>query len=311
MRRRLVGHLPPVEIDGIGAAVREPDPLTVEVHAVIARCVGVDLHIDLDPVEVAGPARVRRPQAPLLSSGVTLQAGEDGAGPHPVVVLIHGGCWLAQYDIGHLRAMADALTASGVATWAIEFRRIGNAGGGWPGTFLDVAQGLDLLRSVAGDHELDLDRVIVVGHSAGGHLALWAAGRHRLSAESALYLPDPLPVKGVIGLAPAADLELTYRNQTCSGTSQQLIGGTPEEYPERYREGSAATLLPLGVEQLIINGAHDEGWLIVSRAYQEQARALGEEVRLVVPADAGHFELVMPQSSSFPIVRAEIEAMVQ
>ena len=235
----------------------------------------------------------------------------DGAGPHPVVVLIHGGCWLAQYDIGHLRAMADALTASGVATWAIEFRRIGNAGGGWPGTFLDVAQGLDLLRSVAGDHELDLDRVIVVGHSAGGHLALWAAGRHRLSAESALYLPDPLPVKGVIGLAPAADLELTYRNQTCSGTSQQLIGGTPEEYPERYREGSAATLLPLGVEQLIINGAHDEGWLIVSRAYQEQARALGEEVRLVVPADAGHFELVMPQSSSFPIVRAEIEAMVQ
>lgn len=235
----------------------------------------------------------------------------EGDGPHPVVVLVHGGCWLAQYDIGHLRAMADTLTESGVATWALEFRRIGNDGGGWPGTFLDVAHGLDALREVAEDHDLDLDRVVVAGHSAGGHLALWLAARHRLPTDSPLYVPDPLPIRGVIGLAPAADLELTHRNQTCSGAAEQLVGGTPEEFPERYHHGSPAALLPLGLPQLIINGAHDEGWLIVSRAYQEKARAVGEEVPIVVPAEAGHFELVMPTSVTFPTVRQAILDMVE
>jgi len=89
------------------------------------------------------------------------------------------------------------------------------------------------------------------------------------------------------------------------------MGGTPEAFPERYRDGSPSALLPLGIPQLIINGAHDKGWLIVSRAYQERARELGEEVRLIVPPDAGHFELVMPMSTTFPVVRAEIEAMLE
>ena len=258
--------------------------------------------------EPAADFRFQYGDDPLQFADLRLPSGD---GPFPVVVLVHGGCWLAQYGVGHLGAMAEALTDSGVATWTLEFRRIGNEGGGWPGTFLDVSRGVDLLRDVAADHALDLDRVILVGHSAGGHLALWLAGRHKLPPDSPLYLPDPLPVKGVIGLAPAADLELTYRNQTCGDAAQRLIGGTPEEFPQRYREGSPAALLPLGVPQLIINGALDEGWLIVSRAYQEKARALGEEVRLVVPPDAGHFELVMPMSSTFPVVREAIEAMLQ
>jgi pimeloyl-ACP methyl ester carboxylesterase len=118
-------------------------------------------------------------------------------------------------------------------------------------------------------------------------------------------------VKAVLGLAPAADLELTWRNETCGDAAQRLIGGTPEEFPQRYRDGSPAALLPLGLPQVIINGAHDEGWLTVSRAYQEQARLQGEEVRLIVPPDAGHFELVMPASSTFPIVRATLEEMLR
>lgn len=235
----------------------------------------------------------------------------EGEGPHPVVVLVHGGCWLAEYDIKHLGAMADDLRNAGVATWTLEFRRIGNDGGGWPGTFLDVAAGADRVRDVAAEHNLDLDRVVIAGHSAGGHLALWLAARHRLSPESPLYRPDPLRAKGVIGLAPAADLELTHRNQTCGGAAEQLVGGTPEEYPERYRDGSAAALLPLGLEQLIINGAHDEGWLIVSRAYRDKARAAGEEVPIVVPPEAGHFELVMPTSQTFPLVRDAILKMAR
>lgn len=244
---------------------------------------------------------------PLQFADLRLPSGE---GPFPVVVLVHGGCWLAEYDVRHLGAMAEALTDSGVATWTLEFRRIGNEGGGWPGTFLDVSRGTDLLREVAADHTLDLNRVVLAGHSAGGHLALWLAGRHRLPADSPLYLPDPLPVKAVLGLAPAADLELTYRNETCGDAAQRLIGGTPEEFPQRYRDGSPAALLPLGLPQVIINGAHDEGWLTVSRAYQEKARLQGEVVRLIVPADAGHFELVMPASSTFPVVRATIEEML-
>lgn len=235
----------------------------------------------------------------------------EGDGPYPVVALVHGGCWLAEYDIGHLRAMADAMTESGIATWTLEFRRIGNEGGGWPGTFLDVSRGLDALRDVAAGHDLDLDRVVVAGHSAGGHLALWLAARHRLSQDSPLYRADPLPIKGVIGLAPAADLELTYRSETCGGAAEQLVGGTPEEFPQRYHDGSPAALLPLGIPQLIINGELDEGWLKVSRTYQEKARAAGEEVPIIVPPEAGHFELVMPASTTFPLVRAKIEWMLR
>lgn len=277
------------------------------------------LHAQTEPKLAGVPELLAMPEP---AADFRFQYGEDplqfvdlrlppGDGPFPVAVLVHGGCWMAEYDVKHLGAMAEALTDSGIATWTLEFRRIGNEGGGWPGTFLDVARGVDLLRDKAADHALDLERVVVAGHSAGGHLALWLAGRHKLPADSPLYLPDPLPLKGVIGLAPAADLELTYRNKTCGESAERLIGGTPEAFPERYREGSPAALLPFGIPQLIINGAHDKGWLIVSRAYQERARELGEEVRLIVPPEAGHFELVMPMSATFPLVRAEIEAMLE
>jgi acetyl esterase/lipase len=272
-----------------------------------------------EPKLMGVPDLLGQPEPP---ADFTFQYGDDpvqfaelrlpaGEGPHPVAVLIHGGCWLAEYEVGHIRAMAKALTEAGMATWALEFRRIGNEQGGWPGTFLDVANGIDWLRNAADEHSLDLDRVVLAGHSAGGHLALWAAARHRLSTESELYLADPLPVKGVIGLAPAADMEVTYENQFCGGASQQLMGGTPEEFPQRYHDGSASALLPLGVPQLIINGVHDEDWLTVSRAYQEKARLAGEDVPLIIPADAGHFELVMPASSTFPMVSAAIADMLK
>jgi len=124
---------------------------------------------------------------------------------------------------------------------------VGNEGGSWPGTFLDVDQGTDYLREVADEHNLGLNRVVVSGHSAGGHLALWLTARHNLPPESELYVANPLPFAGVIALAPAADLEETYRIQTCGGVSQKLVGDTPEEYPQRYIDGSAPTLLPLGI----------------------------------------------------------------
>ena len=134
-----------------------------------------------------------------------------GSGPHPVVVFIHGGCWLAEYDISHSSKLTAALAGAGIATWSLEYRRVGDEGGGWPGTFQDIGHGTDHLRSIAAEYNLDLDRVIVMGHSAGGHLALWAAARPGIPAETPVSSTDPLAVSGVLALAPAADLG--YRGQ--------------------------------------------------------------------------------------------------
>ena len=128
---------------------------------------------DLDHL-VAPPAEAR-----ISYGDDALQFGElrlpDGPGPHPVAIVIHGGCWLGEFDLTHIGTLAEALNEEGIAAWVIEYRRIGNPGGGWPGTFEDVARGADHLRKIAKEHPLDLDRVIAVGHSAGGHLALWLA----------------------------------------------------------------------------------------------------------------------------------------
>jgi acetyl esterase/lipase len=134
-----------------------------------------------------------------------LQFGElrlpEGEGPFPVVIVIHGGCWLSAYDLGYMSALADALTVAGVATWSIEYRRVGDEGGGWPGTFQDVADAADHLFEIASEYDLDLDRVAAVGHSAGGHLALWLAGRKWLDGEDPLRGEGPLALNGVVALA--------------------------------------------------------------------------------------------------------------
>ena len=123
-----------------------------------------------------------------------------GPGLHPVAVVIHGGCWVERYaDLRNTAALADALRREGLATWNIEYRRLDQKGGGWPGTFLDVAHAVDALRDLAKRYPLDLSRVVVVGHSAGGQLALWVGARHRLPKGGALYLPNPLGIKGVVG----------------------------------------------------------------------------------------------------------------
>ncbi|HYU42778.1 MAG TPA: alpha/beta hydrolase [Vicinamibacteria bacterium] len=127
-------------------------------------------------------------------------------GPHPVAIVIHGGCWSAAYGEGHIRPVCAALAQAGVAAWCLEYRRVGDKGGGWPGTFEDVGRGADHLREIAPSHGLDLTRVVAVGHSAGGHLALWLAARARLPEADPLRGKPPLPLRGVVGLAPIPDL---------------------------------------------------------------------------------------------------------
>ena len=228
----------------------------------------------------------------------------EGPGPHPVVIVIHGGCWLAAFDLHHIGPLAAAITELGFASWSLEYRRVGDPGGGWPGTFLDIADGVDHVAEMATAHEFDLDRVIVLGHSAGGHLALWAAARSKLPQDSPLYRPDPLPVRGVVSLAGVGDLSRLEYQQGCGDAVLRLMGGTPAEVPLRYSHGSPIELLPFGVPQTLIQGAQDP--IIApqgARAYHAAAQKMGGTIRLVLLEDAGHFEVVIPNSSAWDDVR--------
>jgi len=234
-----------------------------------------------------------------------LQFGElrlpSGVGPHPVIVLIHGGCWLAEHDIAHIRKLAAALTSAGFATWALEYRRVGNPGGGWPGTFDDIAVGADAVADLAQRFELDLDRIILAGHSAGGHLAIWLANRPAKWATA-------LRPKAVLALAPAADLAYLYRHGTCQEAVAGLMGGSPERYPERYRLASGVARLPLPIPQHVVLGRYDFDWTPVGRRFVEAARQAGNEPQVIEAAESGHFEMIDPDSTTWPHVLAAARA---
>jgi len=235
----------------------------------------------------------------------------SGGGPHPVVVVIHGGFWRARFNLEHIGHACAALTSGGVATWNVEYRRIGNPGGAWPGTFLDVAAGVDHLREIAPQHNLDLSRLVVIGHSAGGHLALWTAGRSRIPAGDPLHTPSPLPVNAAISLAGVADLRRGWEMALSNGVVQDFIGGTPEELPERYATASPIELLPLGVRQVLIHGTEDENVPFeISQAYHKAALSKGDECELIPLQGAGHFEVIDPRSQEWKqVARAVNEAL--
>ncbi len=233
-------------------------------------------------------------------------------GPFPVVIVIHGGCWLSQYDLHHISPLAAEITKMGVATWSLEYQRVGNEGGGWPGTFQDVAAGADHLRKLAQEFPLDLNRIIAIGHSAGGHLALWLAARHKIPENGVLYKQNPLPVKGVVSLAGVGDLSPPNLQEICGGVIQKLMGGTRAEVPDRYAQGSPLELLPLGVPQILIQGSRDQIVPVESvRDYYEAARKSGDKADLVILQEAGHFEVVMPTTFAWPEVRKAIAASIQ
>ena len=232
-------------------------------------------------------------------------------GPHPVVVLLHGGCWRARVSLDYMGQFARALTNDGIAVWSLEYRRLDN-GGGWPETFLDVAAGADFLRTVADEYDLDLARVFTVGHSAGGHLALWLAGRHNLSSSSELYAEKPLELLGVVSLAGIPDLAEALEQNICPDAPDRLMGGTPQQVPERYAQGSPAELLPLGLRQIFIQGEQDDTVPIsYVKLYEAAAKKGGEEVRLESLADTGHFEIVVATAPQWQTVRAAVLELLE
>ena len=232
-------------------------------------------------------------------------------GPHPVLLFIHGGCWLSQYNITHAAPFEQALADSGYAVWSIEYRRTGNPGGGWPGTFSDIAKGADFLREIAPRYALDLNRLIASGHSAGGEFALWLASRNKIPRESPLYVADPIRVHGVLGLAPAPDLEGLHASGVCNNVINRLMGGSPVEFADRYAAASPMQLAPVSVPAVLVIGAHDRMWAPIGRAYLTRARALGDSATLAVDApESGHFDLLAPTTTTWPVVMTALKELV-
>lgn len=222
-----------------------------------------------------------------------LRSGElrlpPGRGPFPVAVLIHGGCWRNDYDtLAGLSGLATALTRRGIATWTIEYRRLGDAGAGWPGTFQDVAAGVDYLRVLARRQPLDLSRVTIVGHSSGAHLALWAASRSRLGPawRSRIRPVSVVAIDGPAALAPFVGID----EQQCGApVITRLMGGSPAARAAEYRLASPAEHLPFGMRQLLVQGAFTP----LMKPYVAAARQAGDPVE-VLQAGEQHFDMVTP-----------------
>jgi len=272
-----------------------------------ASILGVD-----DILNLAHP----EPDARIHYGDDALQFGElrlpAGRGPHPIAIVLHGGCWRARYDIGHTRAFSDALRCAGIAVWSLEYRRVGNPGGGWPGTFLDVSAGADHLRTLAPSHSLDLARVAAVGHSAGGHLALWLAARRGLGEGSEIRgSSDPLPLAGVVSLAGVTDLARAVVERVCDTMAAELVGGLPGDRASRFAEASPIERLPLGVPQRLVTGALDN---VVppafGAAYAAEARGKGDDASHELVAGAGHFEFLAPETEAFRVILGGIRTLL-
>ncbi len=213
-----------------------------------------------------------------------------------LVVFFHGGFWRHAYDRSHVGPLATALAADGFTVATPEYRRTGASGGGWPGTFDDVAKAVRQVPLLVADAVGPQPRVILAGHSAGGHLALWAA---------AGMATDGLPFAGVVGLAPVADLREAYRLDLDRGAVAALLGGGPDEYPDRYGFADPTALVPLRVRQVLCHGSRDvQVPMEISTRYATAARNAGDDVVLNQWTDVDHFDLIDPQSLVWPDILA-------
>ncbi len=225
-----------------------------------------------------------------------------------MIVLVHGGFWRFPYTRLLMRGLAASVTEQGWVAWNIEYRRadpIGRAAP-WPHTLLDVANAIDHLAELPG---LDLNRVVTVGHSAGGQLGLWAAARHRLTASG---WPEPkVTVASAVALAGVVDLERADELGLGNDAVAHFVGGHRGEHPERYAEASPAALLPLGVPQVLVHGVDDTVVPpVMSEAYCRSARAAGDEAEHVALPGVGHRELIDARGGAWATTLGHLERLL-
>jgi acetyl esterase/lipase len=264
-----------------------------------------------DYMALSGPepsARLAYGSAPSQYAELFLPAGD---GPFPVVVLIHGGCWVQEFQgIVQMRNLAGALIAQDIAVWNVEYRRIDEEGGGYPGTYQDAAAALDLLIANAPAHHLDTHRLVAMGHSAGGHLVQWLAGRGRLPPSSPLYAAHPFPVREIIALGSIGDLRHRAAGfkEFCGIDVEQLTGRPTAARPDVYADTSPAELVPNGSHTVLINGALDTVSPPQTAVdYAARVRKAGDKVEILVLPQASHFDEVSASSPAWGLILPVIQ----
>ncbi|MBI5280119.1 MAG: prolyl oligopeptidase family serine peptidase [Candidatus Solibacter usitatus] len=220
-------------------------------------------------------------------------------GPFPAVMVIHGGFWRAATDLRHMGHLCVALTVDGIATFNVEYRRLGNAGGGWPGTLDDIRAAAAFLGARAARYNIDPKRIVAAGHSAGGQLALW------LAAEKAL------PLRGVVSLAGIADLRRAHELNLGGGAVAELLGGGPDKAASRFKLASPLERLPLKIPVRLVHGINDSVVpLEIAKRFEAAARAARDDARLTPLPGTGHFELIDPLAAQFRMVNAAIRGLL-
>jgi acetyl esterase/lipase len=224
----------------------------------------------------------------------------EGQGPFPFLFVIHGGFWQSAYDLKHIGSLCAALTRGGIITCNLEYRRLGDPGGGWPGTFQDIELAVDKILQMFSSHRrIDTSRTAALGHSAGGHLALWLSGRQNVPARSPLHRAEEENLSKVFSLAGVCDLRTAWKERLGNGAVERLMGGTPEQYPDRYDAGSPIEILPTATTQVLIHGTADSIVPISqSERFVERAGEMDEHPILEKLEGVGHFDLIDPESQA-------------